>query len=159
MQYSKASQDYICKENVENKISENGKKSSDYTFHMWSRVHVSINIYVYIACLIKLIKYYIGERPFPCEQCGRSFTESGALTRHLKSRWYFVMSLSMSWRHICFVIVICQKLCQGCTLTTLSLPCFSMLLNYEPKVFMTLSQGQCQWRWNGDCTKSLLLML
>lgn len=28
----------------------------------------------------------LDERPFRCQHCGRSFRESGALTRHLKSR-------------------------------------------------------------------------
>jgi hypothetical protein len=30
--------------------------------------------------------FVLDERPFHCQHCGRSFRESGALTRHLKSR-------------------------------------------------------------------------
>jgi len=30
--------------------------------------------------------FVLDERPFNCQHCGRSFRESGALTRHLRSR-------------------------------------------------------------------------
>jgi uncharacterized C2H2 Zn-finger protein len=36
------------------------------------------------------IRRHTNERPFKCDLCGRNFRESGALTRHLKSRYVCV---------------------------------------------------------------------
>lgn len=35
-------------------------------------------------CLLKFLTC-LDERPYKCKKCGKSFRESGALTRHLKS--------------------------------------------------------------------------
>ena len=48
-----------------------------------------------------VVQYFVGERPYSCESCGRSFTESGALTRHMRSRLAYYQSFD-------FYIIICH---------------------------------------------------
>ncbi len=44
---------------------------------------------------IKIFNYFsVDERPYKCDLCGRAFSESGALTRHLKARYVGVPSLN-----------------------------------------------------------------
>lgn len=49
------------------------------------RRHTGKKIILKIIPLSKPL-FPLGERPFVCESCGRSFRESGTLARHIKSR-------------------------------------------------------------------------